>query len=206
MQSNNRRFLYFLGLALALGLGIWGAKWWYGGDASSQHREEAQVLLEHVKNVSKLVTVEGYFSEIYSEEDTKTYYLFSSTKKILIKVKAKVSAGYDLSNMRIDADAATQTLHISNIPEPSIISVEPEISYYDIANGVFNQFTNEDYTRLNKKAVEIIKTQATNSGFMNTVKTQGLKNFDAIRNLANSMGWKVVLDNSTLKLTQTTTN
>lgn len=200
MQSKNNNLIYIFSIVLALVVGGFIAKWWYGSDNAPQRREEAQVLLEHVKNVTKLVTVEGYFSEIYSEEDTKNYYLFSSTKRVLIKVKAKVSAGYDLSNMKIDADANTKTLHISNIPEPSIIAVEPEIGYYDIANGVFNQFTNEDYTRLNKKAIDTIKTQALNSNFMNTVKTQGVKNFDAIRALAESMGWKVVFDNSTLKL------
>ncbi len=198
MQSKNN-LLYVLSLVVALILGVYLANWWYR-DNMPQRKEESQVLLEHIKNVTKLITVEGYFSEIYSEEDTKNYYLFSSTKRVLIKVKAKVSAGYDLSNMKIDADAATKTLRISNVPEPSIIAVEPEISYYDIANGVFNQFTTDDYTRLNKKAVDTIRTQASQSDFMNTVKTQGVKNFDAIRALAEGMGWKVVFDNSTLQL------
>ena len=198
MQSKNN-LLYVLSLVVALILGVYLANWWYR-DNMPQRKEESQVLLEHVKNVTKLITVEGYFSEIYSEEDTKNYYLFSSTKRVLIKVKAKVSAGYDLSNMKIDADAATKTLRISNIPEPTIIAVEPEISYYDIANGVFNQFTTDDYTRLNKKAVDTIRTQASQSNFMNTVKTQGVKNFDAIRALAEGMGWKVVFDNSKLQL------
>lgn len=198
MRSKNT-LLYIIGLVLALAVGIYVTSWWYSKN-NPQRIVESQVLLEHIKNVSKLVTVEGYFSEVYSEEDTKNYYLFYSTKKVLIKVKAKVSAGYDLSNMKIEANPATKTLYISNIPEPSIISVEPEISYYDIANGVVNQFTTEDYTRLNKKAVDTIRTQALHSDFMNTVEKQGMKNFDAIRVLAESMGWKVVFDNSKLPL------
>jgi Protein of unknown function (DUF4230) len=194
MQSN-QKYRYILGLLFALALGIWGVKWWYSKNDSIR-TNESQVLLEHIKNVSKLISVEGYFSEIYTETDTKDYYLFSSTKKALIKVKAKVSAGFDLSNMKIDADQSNKTLHITHIPEPEILSIEPEISYYDIANGVFNQFTNEDYTRLNKKAVDTIRTQALNSNFMNSVKMQGVKNFDAIRLLAESMGWKVVIENN----------
>jgi hypothetical protein len=193
MQSN-QKYLYILGLLFALALGIWGAKWWYSKNGSTR-TDESQVLLEHIKNVSKLITVEGYFSEIYTETDTKDYYFFSSTKKALIKVKAKVSAGFDLSNMKIEADQATKTLQLTNIPEPDILSIQPEISYYDIANGVFNQFTNEDLNRLNKKAVDTIRTQALNSNFMNSVKLQGVKNFDAIRLLAESMGWKVVFEN-----------
>ena len=193
MQSS-QKYLYILGILFALAVGVYGTSWWYA-KKDPIRTEESVVLLEHIKNVTKLVTVEGYFSEIYTETDTKDYYLFYSTKKALIKVKAKVSAGFDLSNMKVDANPATKTLHISNIPEPNIIAIEPEISYYDIANGVFNQFTSEDYTRLNKKAVDTIRTQALRSDFMNTVKTQGSKNFDAIRILAESMGWKVVFDN-----------
>ena len=78
---NKNKLLYIIGLLFALALGIYAAKWWYGGD-DLQRIEESQVLLEHVKSVSKLITTEGYFSEIYSEQDSKDYYLFSSTKKI----------------------------------------------------------------------------------------------------------------------------
>jgi hypothetical protein len=192
---NKNKLLYIIGLLFALALGIYAAKWWYGSN-DSQRKEESQVLLEHVKSVSKLITTEGYFSEIYSEEDTKSYYLFSSTKKILIKVKAKVSAGYDLEKMRIDANPQTKTLTISNISEPTILSVEPQISYYDIANGVANQFSAEDYTRLNKKAVDTIRTQALQSDFLQNVKTQGVKNFETLSALAQGMGWQVVFENA----------
>lgn len=198
-MSSIRNLKFALGLLLALTIGVYITRWWYVRN-DPDRKIESQVLLEHIKNVTKLVTVEGYFSEIYSEEDTKNYYLFFSTKKVLIKVKAKVSAGYDLSNMKVEADAASKIIRISNIPEPSIIAIEPEISYYDIANGVFNQFTTDDYTRLNKKVVDTIRTQAMQSDFMNSVQKQGVKNFDAIRVLAESMGWKVVFENTQLRL------
>ncbi len=178
-----------IALLFVLALAIYGAKWWFGFN-ERQTQQESQVLLEQVKAVTKLVTTEGYFSEIFSEVDTKSYFGFPSTKKVLIKVKAKVSAGFNLANMKIEADHTTKTLRLSNIPAPEIISIEPEISYYDIANGVFNTFTNDDYTRLNKRAVEIVREQALKSDFMNNVNEQGKKNFDALRILAESMGWK----------------
>ena len=176
-------------LLLLLALGIYAVKWWYGND-TQKTQQESTVLLEQVKAVTKLVTTEGYFSEIFSEVDTKSYFGFPSTKKVLIKVKAKVSAGFNLANMKIEADHTTKTLRLSNIPPPEIISIEPEISYYDIANGVFNTFTNEDYTRLNKRAVEIVREQALKSDFMGNVNEQGTRNFDSLRVLAESMGWK----------------
>ena len=186
MTKNIGRIIVLL---IVLALGIYGVKSWMDSD-NRQTQQESQVLLEQVKAVTKLVTTEGYFSEIFSEVDTKSYFGFPSTKKVLIKVKAKVSAGFNLGNMKIEADHTTKTLRLSNIPPPEIISIEPEISYYDIANGVFNTFTNEDYTRLNKRAVEIVREQALKSDFMNNVNEQGQRNFDALRILAESMGWK----------------
>ena len=194
---SNSKFPYVLGLLATLILGIFVAKWWYADRRET--RQEATVLLEQVKAVSKLVTTEGYFSEILSETDTKLFYGFPSTKKVLIKVKAKVSAGFDLSNMKIDADATTKTLRLSNIPPPNIISIEPEISFYDINNGVFNQFSPEDYSRLNKKAIEVIREQALKSAFMQTVTEQGGKNFDALRLLTTSLGWRLEFENAVFK-------
>ncbi len=186
---------FIIALFFALALGIFGAKWWFGGN-SQKTQQESQVLLEQVKAVTKLVTTEGYFSEIFSEVDTKLYFGFPSTKKVLIKVKAKVSAGFNLANMKIEADHTTKTLRLSNIPPPEIISIEPEISYYDIANGVFNTFTSEDYTRLNKRAVDIVREQALKSDFMNNVNEHGKRNFDALRILAESMGWRFEIEGS----------
>ncbi len=194
---SNSKFPYVLGLLATLVLGIFVAKWWYAD--RHETRQEETVLLEQVKAVSKLVTTEGYFSEILSETDTKLFYGFPSTKKVLIKVKAKVSAGFDLSNMKIDADPTTKTLRLSNIPPPNIISIEPEISFYDINNGVFNQFSPEDYSRLNKKAIEVIREQALKSAFMQTVTEQGGKNFEALRLLTTSLGWRLEFENAVFK-------
>ena len=194
---SNSKFPYVLGLLATLILGIFVAKWWYADRRET--RQEETVLLEQVKAVSKLVTTEGYFSEILSETDTKLFYGYPSTKKVLIKVKAKVSAGFDLSNMKIDADPTTKTLRLSNIPPPNIISIEPEISFYDINNGVFNQFSPEDYSRLNKKAVEVIREQALKSAFMQTVTEQGGKNFEALRLLTTSLGWRLEFENAVFK-------
>ena len=185
-----QKLITALALIAAVSFGLWIARFWNNDDGHTTSTE-ATILLEHIKNVQKLVTTEGYFSEIYSEQDTKTYFFVPSTKKILIKVKAKVSAGFDLSQLKVEANQETKTLIIKGIPQPTIIAVEPNVSFYDVANGYFNSFSNEDFTRISKKAVDTIRSQAQNSPFMESVKQQGIKNFDAIRLLAESMGWKV---------------
>ena len=87
-----KNLFILLAFIAALLLGMFIAKWYYE-KPSEKTNTEAQVLLNQIQTVSKLVNAEGYFSEVYSEENTKSYYFFNSTKKIIIKVKAKVSAG-----------------------------------------------------------------------------------------------------------------
>jgi Protein of unknown function (DUF4230) len=181
--------------AAAFGLifiaGIWIAKMWYS-PTEIKHEQNSTVLLEHIKTVAKLVTVEGQFAEVFSETDTKQYLkVFSSTKRIILQVKAKVLVGYDLSKMKVDADSSSKTIRISNVPEPMIIAIEPDVKYYDIAQGVFNKFSPDDMTAVQQKSVELIKQQALKSNLMKTAREQGIKNIDVIKVMADALGWKL---------------
>jgi hypothetical protein len=181
-------------LALALILGIFVARWWYAPSKSTT-TQEAQVLLEYVKNVTKLVTTEGYFSEIYSEKDTKGYYLIPSTKQAILKVKARVLMGYDLTGMKVEADQATRTLRVSNIPPPSILAIEPDVKLYSIENGYSNKFTGEEILAMNRKAVDTIRAQVMQSSLLESTRAQGQRNLESLTQLARSMGWQVAFEN-----------
>ena len=69
-----------------------------------ERRESSVVLLEKIRTVSKLVTAEGQFSEIYEYKDSYPFDIPMFTKKALIRVKANVSVGYDLSRMKMEAE------------------------------------------------------------------------------------------------------
>ena len=74
----------------------------------SQNRtvRQSHLLLDKIKSVCKLTTVEGDFSEIYHYEDKSAHFLrmISSKKRALIVIKAKASVGYDLKKLRLEAD------------------------------------------------------------------------------------------------------
>ncbi|MEO0042350.1 MAG: hypothetical protein RL329_1798, partial [Bacteroidota bacterium] len=176
------RALAFGGIFIA---GIAIAKMWYA-PTEVKHDQTSTVLLEHIKTVSKLVTVEGQFAEVFSETDTKQYLkVFTSTKRIILQVKAKVLVGYDLSKMKVEADSTAKTIRISNVPEPMIIAIEPDVKYYDIAQGVFNKFSPEDYNAVQQKSIELIRQQALKSNLMKTAREQGIKNIDVIKVMAD---------------------
>lgn len=151
----------------------------------------AQVLLERVQTVAKLITVEGYFSEIYDYKDHYYFDISPFQKKALLRVKAKVSVGYDLEQMKIEANEATKTLIISNMPDPEILSIDHEIDYYDLQNGVFNSFTNKELTQLNQNAKDLIEKNARESTLFEQAENQSAEMMEMIKFMVESAGWTV---------------
>lgn len=154
--------------------------------------EDANVLLERVKMVAKLVTVEGEFSEIYSHKDYYGYDIWPLQKRALLKVNAKVLVGFDLAKMTFQTYPDTKTLVISELPASEILSVETDISYYDMSEGTFNSFSEKELTSLNKKAKDYVVNKAEKSETLkeNAVK-QGYEILKLIEMIATDGGWKV---------------
>ncbi|MEY4926732.1 MAG: hypothetical protein RI894_1168, partial [Bacteroidota bacterium] len=109
--------------------------------------EDSKVLLEKVQKVCKLVTVEGTFSDIYSYKDYQYYDVSLFQKKALIVVNAKVLVGVDLTKASFKADHTAKTLTISQIPSAEIMSIDPDMRYYDISEGTFNQFSADELSK-----------------------------------------------------------
>ena len=159
----------------------------------SKPTESATILLEKIRKVMKLTTVEGEFSEIYSYNEYSGYFTWFWDKKALVRVNATVAAGYDLTNLKMEADSVTHTLRIGPLPEPQILSIDHTLEYYDVSTGVFTGFSPEDYNRMNQRAKDLIREQAMKSNLLPSAKEQGDQIFDVIRFMAESTGWQVVI-------------
>lgn len=155
--------------------------------------EDSAVLLEKIQAVAKLTTVEGEFSEIYNYSEYQGYFTMLWDKKVLVRVRAKVSAGYDLNHLQMDADPVTKTIRMSALPEPEILSIDHSLDYYDISEGLFATFSPEDYTRINQRAKDLIRDQALKSNLMPAAREQAVKMLDLIRFMVESAGWKLVI-------------
>jgi len=179
-------------LVLVFGLGIFAAKKYYqfGEIVATQN---SQVLLERMKSVAKIVAVEGYFSEIYTHEDYYNFDLSPFRKKALLRVKAKVSVGYDLENMKIEANDVTKTISISRVPDPKILSIDHDVDYYDIQEGTFNSFSEQELTELNRRAKKFIEEKAKSDelGLLPAAEEQKLKMIESIKMIANTAGYEV---------------
>ncbi|WP_028887968.1 DUF4230 domain-containing protein [Tenacibaculum ovolyticum] len=169
---------------------------------SKKHLTEKQsvILLDKIKKVSKLITIEGEFAEIYHHENSKEKFLglFSSKKKAIILINAKVHIGFDFRKIKIHTDTKNKSLILSDFPQPEVFSVEPNIRFYDIQNGLLNKFSSEDLTEVNKEAKEHILQKIPDSNLMQTANKEALEAISLMENLVETIGWK--LDFSALEL------
>ncbi len=193
-----------LEVLLGLILGAIAMYWIFSYFSKMRNKEtievQSTVLLERIKNVCKLISVEGDFTEIYKYENTRERFLsmVSSKKKALIVINAKVHIGYDLQRIRLEANNAKKKIVLSSFPQPQILSIEPQLEFYDIKNGFFNAFTPNDLTSLNQEAIKHIRDRIPQSGLMDTARKEALEAILLMEKLVETIGWK--LEYSALEL------
>ena len=190
----------FLGLILGAIATYWGYSFFRKRENKELTKVQSHVLLEKIKSVCKLISVEGDFAEIYRYENTKERFLslVSSKKKALIVINAKAQIGYDLKNLVLEADIESKKIILSSFPQPEILSIQPELEFYDIKNGMFNAFSPDDLTLLNQEAKQHIREKIPESGLMETAKSEALEAILLIESIVETIGWK--LDYTALKM------
>lgn len=193
-----------LELLLGLILGAIAMYWVFSFFRKKNKKEltehQSTLLLDKIKSVCKLITVEGDFAEIYRYENTKERFLslVSSKKKALIIINAKAQIGFDFKKVQMHADNDRKKIILTNFPEPEILSISPELQFYDIKNGLFNSFTPTDLTSLNNEARQHIRDKIPQSGLMDTANKEALESIILIEKIVETIGWK--LDYSALEM------
>lgn len=155
--------------------------------------QQSVILLEKIRNVSKLITIESDFTEIMHHKDTKSLLLnmFSSDKKAIVLANSKVMVGFDMKQIRIKPFPKNKTLELIHFPPPQVMSIETHLDYYDITNGLFNKFEASDLTKLNQKVRENIELKIPQSGILNTAQEKALETIKMIENIVDTFGWKL---------------
>ncbi|RDB06453.1 DUF4230 domain-containing protein [Runella aurantiaca] len=158
-------------------------------NANKQLVQSSTILLERIEKVFKVVMAEGYFTEIFDYKDDKTYwYLFKNSKKALVIAKAKVLVGFDFAKMRYHIDEKTNKMVVEYFPAPEVLSIDTDYKFYDIENGLWNRFNQEDYTNLLVDAKQAMNEKALTSDLPRIANNQ--VQF-MMYQLAASMGWNV---------------
>ena len=160
------------------------------------HEQElysASGVLEQVKDISELNTVEMYFNEIIDFKNAKLFNNFQipfTEKSFIFTVKSKVKAGVDLSSIDEGDIAISGKSLLIKLPNPTITSKEI-LSYkvYDEKNGLFNEVTTEDTLKALELFEKDMEEQALGSGIIEKSK----ENTELIiRNLFLSYGFESI--------------
>lgn len=192
-------------IGLILGALVAGAVVYFFRNRFVRNKTEEQsvVLLEKIRNVSKMITVEGDFSEIMHFEDVKDVFLslVSSRKKAIVLANARVLIGFDMKKIRLKSNPERKTLSLEFFPDPQILSIETDIQYYDVKNGLFNKFAANDLSGLNKKVRENIEAKIPDSELLISAKDKALDTIKMIEQLVSTFGWH--LDYSSIEIENT---
>lgn len=169
-------------------------------------KSQSLILLDKIKTVCKFITVEGDFAEVYHYQDVKQKFLrlVSSRKRALIVVNAKAHVGFDLTKIKMSANAETKTISLFETPKPEILTIETNLDYYDIKDGIFNKFEASDLTVLQEEAKTHIKEKIPESGLFGLAEKEAIETIFLMENIVNTIGWK--LNYSALKLEQNNDN
>ncbi len=155
----------------------------------------SDVLLERIRPVMKLVTVEGDFSELYTytHADATFDWLkqFSPfQKKAILRVKATASIGYDLEGMGLVFDEASRTVRFTGMGKPQVLALSHDVDYYDLEEGCFNDFTAADHTRINAQAKQLIERKVAGSGLFQAAEAQKSGFLVILRAVVENGGWR----------------
>jgi len=115
-------------------------------------------------------------------------------KKALIRVNAKASIGYDFEKVKLTIDQDSKTITIDDFPEPEVLSIDHDLDYYDISQGTFNTFTNEDYNKINKRAKDYVKTLAGEGELIESAREQKDELVSTLQLLLDGLGWKLIVE------------
>lgn len=191
-----KNILLIVGIAaIALVIGFFAATTFNPFSVETSTENQSTVLLEKIKIVSKLVTVEGYFSEVWQTKKKAGYGLFSSESKAIIKVQGKVSVGYNLENMKIETFPDEKVVRISNVPTPEIISVDHELDYFSLENGYFVSFTTKEMSAFDDIAKDTLIAAAKRTRLLETATEKGNDVLKLIELIVKDAGWEVQYEN-----------
>lgn len=160
----------------------------------------SNLIQQQILNVGKLVVTEGHFSEVltYKDQDKYLMDLISFEKKALIVVNADVTVSYDLRQVKYDIDEKNKVITITNIPEEEI-KISPDIKFYDVNQSRFNQFTGDDYNKVNKIVKANLAKKIEKSTLKSNAKNRLVSELSKILILTNSMGWTLKFEGNVIE-------
>lgn len=157
-------------------------------------KEEANIIVEKIEKVNKLISLESNVSEVYTfdQSDDFFYGLVKIPKKAIVIAKAKVYISHDLSKMNYQLDEVTKTVILRDVPKPQII-IEPILEFYDLKTELL-PFSEKELSQLNQRATAMLREEVKQSDLIKLAEKNLQLNLQEIILTAQSKGWKVEME------------
>ena len=122
-----------------------------------------QIVIERLQTVAKLVASEMTLRDVVTYEQTR----YGSTKRALLVVTGKVSAGLDLTRgTDVAIDSASRRITLT-LPPAQIVSVDVlNMVTYDQSSGLLNPFRPEDRDIIQRRVRRQLMDAAQQSGIL----------------------------------------
>ena len=186
-------FLAAFWIFLGTSIGVFLAYLFFVYKRKTIVNNDVKIVMNHLKSVSKLVTVEGEFSEIYQHKEASPilFNWFTSEKKALVIIKAKVMMGYNLTDLKYEINSNDKTISIIEKPKASILSMHLDAEYYDIKHGTFNRFSKDELIKIEEDSKQLMIEKIESSDLPKMVEEQSNKGFELLENTTKALGWKL---------------
>jgi hypothetical protein len=182
-----RKWILLLLVALVL---FFGYKYFSSKGDTSVVEYDTALIQQQIKNVGKLVVTEGHFAEVITYKDSKKYMgdLLSFEKKAIVVINADVTVSFDLSKMKYDIDSINKVITVVEIPKEEI-KIAPDFKYYNTESSTFNEFTGEDYNKINKIARANLAKKIQASTLKTNAKNRLLSELNSLFIVTKNLGW-----------------
>jgi hypothetical protein len=156
-----------------------------------------EIVVERLREVAKLVASELTLRDVVTYEQRR----LGSTKRVLLVVTGRVSAGINLGRTEVQIDSNAKVIRVT-LPEAHVISVDvTNVTTYDERAGLWNPFTPDDRDEIQRRIRAQLVSAAQQSGILAHADRAAAK---ALTDLLARDGYTVVIKRPPLTLERPT--
>lgn len=129
------------------------------------------LVVERLRDVAKLVATEMTLRDVVTYEQTR----LGSTKRLLLVVSGRVSAGINMNASQVEIDSAKKLITVT-LPPAQILSVDVlNVTTYDESAGLLNRFTTDDRDEIQRRIRTQLRESARQSGILEHADQAAIK-------------------------------
>lgn len=133
----------------------------FGGERAPP-RLDHEIVVERLREVAKLVATEMTLRDVVIFQQTR----LGSTKRVLLVVTGRVSAGINLQRAEVHIDSTKKHIEVT-MPPAHIQSVDVlNVTTYDERAGLLNPFTTDDRDEIQRRIRTQLQLAARQSGIL----------------------------------------